>query len=132
MELPFVYGGSGHYASVGAIASVEANFMFPGESDPIGWGTSGNVQSNWTEQTAGNLPFDRRFAQSSGPFILQPGAVNNITYGVVWARATTGDPFESVVELRKADDKAQALFDNCFKVLEGPHAPEFINSRDGE
>lgn len=120
---PFVYGGSGHYASVGAIASVESNFMFPGVSDPIGWGTSGNIQANWTEQTAGNLPFDRRFAQSSGPFILQPGAVNNITYGIVWARATTGDPFESVIELRKADDKAQALFDNCFKVLEGPHAP---------
>ncbi|MCH2225661.1 MAG: T9SS type A sorting domain-containing protein [Crocinitomicaceae bacterium] len=119
----FIYGGSGHPSSTGAIPSVLSNYMFPGESDPIGWGTAGFPQSTWTEQTAGNLPYDRRFAQSSGPFVLKPGAVNNITYGIVWARSNSGDPFESVKELRKADDKAQALFDNCFKVLEGPHAP---------
>ncbi|UKN00736.1 T9SS type A sorting domain-containing protein [Paracrocinitomix mangrovi] len=121
---PFVYGGSGHPASAGAIPAITSNYMFPGESDSLGWGTSGIPQQNWTEQTAGNVPYDRRFAQSSGPFVLQPGAVNNITYGICWARATSGDPFESVKELRKADDKAQALFDNCFKVLDGPHAPE--------
>jgi len=121
---PFVYGGTGHPASVGAVPTVTSNYMFPGESDPLGWGTSGVTQPNWTEQTSGNVPFDRRFAQSSGPFILQPGAVNNITYGVAWARAISGDPFESVKALRVADDKAQALFDNCFKVLEGPHAPD--------
>ena len=40
------------------------------------------------------------------------------------ARAASGDPFESVIALQRADDKAQALFDNCFKVLDGPHAPE--------
>lgn len=119
-----VYGGTGHPASAGAIPAVHSDFMFPGDSDTIGWGTSGIVQQPWTEQTAGNVPFDRRFCQSSGPFVLQPGAVNNITFGVVWARANAGDPFESVNELRKADDKAQALFDNCFKVLDGPHAPE--------
>ncbi|MEX1002537.1 MAG: T9SS type A sorting domain-containing protein [Crocinitomicaceae bacterium] len=120
----FVYGGSGHLASSGAIPTVKSNYMFPGDSDSLGWGTGGIPQQPWTEQTAGNVPYDRRFAQSSGPFILEPGAVNNITYGVCWARAVSGDPFESVKELRKADDKAQALFDNCFKVLEGPHAPE--------
>lgn len=120
----FVYGGTGHPASSGAIPTIPSNFMFPGDSDTLGWGTGGLVQQPWTEQTAGNVPYDRRFAQSSGPFILQPGAVNNITFGVVWARATAGDPFASVAELRKADDKAQALFDNCFKILDGPHAPE--------
>lgn len=120
----FVYGGSGHPASSGALPTVQANYMFPGDSDTLGWGTGGVPQQTWTEQTAGNVPFDRRFAQSSGPFLLQPGAVNNITYGICWARAVSGDPFESVKELRKADDKAQALFDNCFKVLDGPHAPE--------
>ena len=26
--------------------------------------------------------------------------------------------------LRRADDKAQSLFENCFKVLDGPHAPD--------
>jgi hypothetical protein len=120
----FVYGGNGHPGDPAANSSVEANYMFPGDTDPIGWGTGGVPQPLWTEQTAGNLPYDRRFAQSAGPFVLLPGAVNNITYGILWARAADGDPFESVKELQQADDKAQALFDNCFKVLDGPHAPE--------
>ena len=121
---PFVYGGSGHQSDGEADPTIQTNYMFPGDTDPLGWGTGGDPQEVWTEQTAGNVPFDRRFAQSSGPFLLKPGAVNNITTGVVWARANSGDPFESVVALQKADDKAQALFDNCFKVLDGPHAPE--------
>ncbi|MEO0405588.1 MAG: T9SS C-terminal target domain-containing protein, partial [Bacteroidota bacterium] len=69
-------------------------------------------------------PQDRRFIQAAGPFTLQPGDYNNITVGVVWARATGGDPFESVELLRIADDKAQALFDNCFQIVSGPDAPE--------
>lgn len=120
----FVYGGNGHPGDPSANPLVEAQYMFPDDTDTLGWGTEGIPQPKWTEQTAGNVPYDRRFAQSSGPFVLKPGAVNNITVGVVWARATSGDPFESVKELQKADDKAQALFDNCFKVLDGPHAPE--------
>lgn len=121
---PHVYGGTGHVASPGANPAILSSYMFPGTTDPIGWGTGGLPQAEWTEQTAGNPPFDRRFCQSAGPFLLQPGAVNNITTGVVWARSAAGDPFESVKALQAADDKAQALFDNCFKILDGPHAPE--------
>ncbi len=120
----FVYGGSGHISDPEADPNVPCDFMFPGNTDPLGWGTGGNPQANWTEQTANNTPNDRRFVQSAGPFILKPGAVNNITVGVVWARSGAGDPFASVETLRRADDKAQALFENCFKVLDGPHAPE--------
>ncbi len=120
----FVYGGSGHISSPEANPLVPCDFMFPGTTDPLGWGTGGIPQANWTEQTANNTPNDRRFVQSAGPFVLKPGAVNNITVGVAWARSTSGEPFESVETLRRADDKAQALFENCFKVLEGPHAPD--------
>ncbi len=120
----FVYGGSGHVSDPEANPTVLADFMFPGDSDPLGWGTAGTIQPVWTEESSNNIPYDRRFAQSAGPFILKPGAVNNITMGVVWARATSGGPFESVKKLLLADDKAQALFDNCFNILEGPHAPD--------
>ena len=119
----FYYGGSGHVSDPNADPSVPCDFMFPGDTDPLGWGTSGIPQPPWTEQTAGNTPNDRRFVQSAGPFILVPGAVNNITVGVVWARAPGGNPFESVEVLTRADDKAQSLFENCFKVLDSPHAP---------
>ena len=120
----FVYGGSGHISDAEADPDTPCDFMFPGDTDPLGWGTNGVPQDPWTEQTSNNPPNDRRFVQSAGPFILKPGAVNNITVGVAWARASGGDPFASVETLRRADDKAQALFENCFKVLEGPHSPD--------
>ncbi|MFT5779087.1 MAG: hypothetical protein ACI837_002044 [Crocinitomicaceae bacterium] len=121
---PFYYGGSGHISHPDVNPAVQCEFLFPGDTDPLGWGTGGQPQPEWTEQSAGNPPYDRRFVQSAGPFVLKPGAVNNITVGVVWARASTGgDPFASVEALRTADDKAQALFENCFKVLDAPHAP---------
>ena len=118
------YGGNGHTGSSGNESSTLADYMFPGDTDPKGWGTNGIPQRKWTEETEGNLPNDRRFAQSAGPFTLLPGAVNDITVGVVWARALSGGPFGSVEKLRAVDDKAQALFDNCFRILEGPSAPD--------
>ncbi|MGD1845454.1 MAG: T9SS C-terminal target domain-containing protein [Salibacteraceae bacterium] len=116
------YGGTGY--NPGDPTAIEADFMFPDNTDPLGWGTDGVPQPPWNEVNSGNPPFDRRFMQSAGPFTLSPGAVNNITVGVVWARATSGGAFESVQALRRADDKTQALFDNCFRILNGPDAPD--------
>lgn len=76
----------------------------------------------WSDPGPGG---DRRFMQSSGPFTLKPGAVNYVTFGLPWARATvSGDNKAAIPLLKVADDKAQALFDNCFKVLNGPEAPD--------
>jgi len=116
------YGGNGHVQS--GANGPEADFMFPGDSDPIGWGTKGQPQPKWTEVTAGNSPGDRRFMQSAGPFTLEPGSVNFITVGIPWARASSGGPEASVALLRVVDDKCQRLFDNCFKVVNGPDAPD--------
>jgi hypothetical protein len=111
-----VYGGSGHPSDQFANPNQPANFMFPDDSDPLSWGTDGIAQPPWSEQTSNNQPYDRRFVQSAGPFTLLPGAVNNITVGVAYARANGGDPFESVQALKIADDKAQSLFENCFTI----------------
>lgn len=118
------YGGDAFNPGTGADLSIDADYMFPGDTDPLNWGTQGEATEPWTEQTAGNPPGDRVFMQSAGPFVLEPGDYNNITVGVLWARATGGDPFESVELLRIADDKAQALFDNCFEIVSGPDAPD--------
>ncbi|MCF8276504.1 MAG: T9SS type A sorting domain-containing protein [Flavobacteriales bacterium] len=121
---PMCYGQNGH-PSGGCDVGTLSGYMFPGDSDPCGWGTGGTPQPIWTEQTSNNVPFDRRFMQSAGPFTLEPGAVNDITVGVVWARASNStDPFESVEKVRVVDDKAQSLFDNCFVLIDGPDAPE--------
>lgn len=124
------YGGNAYSGS--DVVGPECDFMFPGDTDPCNWGTHGLPPNGgylvngkyWTEEQCGNSPNDRRFMQSAGPFTLEPGAVNYITFGVPWARATSGGPWASVELLRVVDDKCQALFDNCFKVIDGPNAPD--------
>ncbi|TSJ38945.1 T9SS C-terminal target domain-containing protein, partial [Fluviicola chungangensis] len=99
-------------------------------SDTLHWATAGvNPGFDWSEfepcgsGSTSNPSGDRRFVQSAGPFTLRPGAVNNITVGIVYARSFEGEIFSSVNALKTADTKAQALFDNCFRILEPPSAP---------
>ncbi len=106
---PITYGGTGHFSS-----TTLCNFMFPGDTDP-------NNSTPWYQN---GTAYDGRFIHASGPFTLKPGSVNIVTVGAVWARASSGGPFESVNLLKAADDKAQRLFDNCFQVLNGPDAPD--------
>lgn len=106
--LALTYGENGRNPS-----NPECRYAFPWTSDP------GNP-TNWEAAEAE----DWRFIHSSGPFTLKPGAVNYVTVGAVWARTSAGGPKASVELLREADKKAQALFDNCFKVLNGPDAPD--------
>ncbi|MBL7923498.1 MAG: hypothetical protein JNL88_04800 [Bacteroidia bacterium] len=110
------YGGSGRGSGPGA-TTTPCEFMFPGNTDP-------NFATPWTMVTANIQPEDMRWLQSAGTFTLQPGAVNYITTGVVWGRATAGGPLASVSVIKRADDLAQRLFNNCFQVLDGPDAPE--------
>ncbi|MBT5428263.1 MAG: T9SS C-terminal target domain-containing protein, partial [Bacteroidetes bacterium] len=116
------YGGNAHPAGGGD--GPITDFMFPGESDPCGWGQGGIPMPFWSEETAGNEPYDRRMVQSSGPFVLEPGAINDITTGVVYARSYDGTPWASVTKMLQEDEKAQRLFENCFQVVDGPDAPE--------
>lgn len=126
------------YGGDGTTGSVICDYMFPGTSDPYGYGVGGDINNpismpNWDEMSENNVPNDRRFLESSGPFTLQPGAVNIVTIGVPWARATQGGPLASVALLKGADSKAQALFNNCFATIDGPTAPNlFIQELDKE
>jgi type II secretory pathway pseudopilin PulG len=115
---PMTYGGNG----VGG--SVQTDYMFPALTDPVGFATNGAIEEDdWTEEGESNEPGDRRFIQSAGTFILDPGEFNNITVGVVWARPFA-DTDNTLSALKIADDKAQSLFDNCFRILSGPDAPD--------
>jgi hypothetical protein len=107
---PFTLGGNAYGGTT------PSTFVYDG--DPV-------AGTGWTERGAGNPPGDRRFIQSAGPFTLKPGAVNLVTFGMPWAQSSNkGGYIESVQLLYSADDKAQALFDNCFKLLDGPEAPD--------
>jgi hypothetical protein len=123
------YGGTG-FPGAPCVGGIETNYMFPANSDTLNWATEGTDPGfDWSEfepcgaGSSSNPKGDRRFVQSAGPFTLRPGAVNNITVGIVYARSFEGEIFSSVNSLKTADTKAQALFDNCFRILEPPNAP---------
>jgi hypothetical protein len=121
---PFTYGGNAYKGS-GPVC----DFMFPGDTDPLGTGTKNVPQPAWAEyptpaNPAGDAPGDRRFMESAGPFTLTPGAVNSVTTGVVWARTTQGGNLASLPLLFNANVLAQALFNNCFAITNGPDAPD--------
>ena len=125
---PLFFGGSGYTGSTG-LTTQRTDYAYPNDSDPMWWATGGvDMGWNWTETnvdgngTANDIG-DRRFLQTAGPFTLTPGAVNNLTVGVVYGRAFAGDPYASVLSVKRADTKAQALFDNCFRILDPPQAP---------
>ncbi|MBC7411212.1 MAG: hypothetical protein H7331_01995 [Bacteroidia bacterium] len=101
----------------GTTGAQEAKYMFPGNSD------AEHPNNPWEDGGTASPASDRRFLQSAGIFTMQPGAHNYITTGVVWARDPSGSRRNSVSLIKAADDKAQRLFDNCFKVVDGPAAP---------
>ncbi len=91
-------------------------YMFP--DDP-----SSSDPNAWSECSENNNEDDRRFVQSSGPFVLLPGTTNEVIIGAVWV-PNAAYPCPSFTKLQQADDKAQGLFDNCFKLTDGPDAPD--------
>ena len=106
---PFSFGGTGY-----TIGGARNNYAF---SD------APNNSRGWSMCSA-NLDFgDRRTIQASGPFRLDPGAVNELIIGVVWV-PDIDYPCPNIARLTSADDIAQALFDNCFDITDGPDAPD--------
>ena len=92
------------------------NYVFP---DPP------NDENGWSMCTA-NLPFDdRRTVQATGPLLLQPGAKNELIIGAVFV-PNIDYPCPDISRLQFADDLAQALFDNCFDITDGPDAPDMF------
>ena len=94
------YGGNGHISS-GAYGPA-CNFMFPGLSDPCYWGTNGEEPFgpvDWTEEIAGNDPFDRRGLSVMGPFTFEPQSMHKVDLAFVTARGEDGP--QSSVDLLK-------------------------------
>ena len=108
-ETPLTVGGTG-YLSGGE----ETRFaFFDPPNDPNGW-----------SMAAEGLGFgDRRTVQASGPFLLKPGARNELIIGAVWV-PDVRHPNPDISKLLAADDIAQNLFDNCFDIIDGPDAPD--------
>ncbi|MEO6831580.1 MAG: hypothetical protein ABI378_04735 [Chitinophagaceae bacterium] len=104
--------------SSGFGAGPDVNFVYWGDPDRPG---------DWSECACNNTPGDRRFVHSSGPFTLEAGGItNDIIIGACWVPNVGGCPNTSFTRIRAADDLIQDLFDNHFKTIEGPEAPNLI------
>ena len=103
-DTPIEYGGDGYMEG-----TFPTPYMFP--SDP-----SVNVSGSWSECSENNVPGDRRFIQSSGPFTMQPGETNEVVIGAVWV-PDVPHPCPSFDNLLEADSLVQVLFDDCFTEL---------------
>lgn len=91
-------------------------FAFPGDAPDA---------TDWSMCSANLASDDYRYLHTSGPFRLLPGRENELITGVVWIpEHITSSACVSFQPLLEADDKAQALFDNCFKLINGPNAPD--------
>ena len=98
---PMTIGGTGS----GSLGTVQTKFAFHDEpNDPDGW-----------SMCTVSLPLDdRRTIQSSGPFRLDPGQINEMIIGIPWVPDVVY-PCPDMSRLFAADDLAQELFDNCFE-----------------
>lgn len=105
--LPFTAGGTGRGGAE------PTRYAFPDPPSSNGW-------SMCSINTQGR---DVRTLQTSGPFRLDPGAINELIIGVAWV-PDQQYPCPSLDGILQADNFAQALFDNCFKITDGPDAPD--------
>lgn len=106
---PLTKGGSGYNPG----STDFTNFAFDdAPNDPNGW-------SMYTEAFPKG---DMRTIQSTGQFVLKPGDVNELIIGVPWVPNIVY-PGPSLDAILAADELAQSLFDNCFKLQDGPDAP---------
>ena len=103
---PLKYGGTGYATGSSAVL---ARYMFPGNSDPLGVGTNGQVMPSWTETSAGNPPGDRRGVASMGPLTLEPGQQEDIVVAYIYARAGSGGPEASAQALKLRTDSIRAF-----------------------
>lgn len=81
-----VWGGDGNPISTGT--GNDAKYMFPGNTDPLFWGTTGIPQTpaTWNEASVGNTPGDRRGVGSTGSFNLNSGDYEEIDLALVFGR----------------------------------------------
>jgi len=96
----------------------KVKFVVPG--DPY-YGTGWYEGPGWK---GGRDPGDRRHVMSSGPFTMAPGDTQEVTVGILIARAPGEGNLAAVRELKRKDKAAQLAYDLDFKLTPAPPAPK--------
>lgn len=116
---PLTYGGTGY--NPGSTDTVRHVFSSPpNDNSPGAW-----------SMCSIDTPFsgDVKMLQATGPMLLQPGASNELIFGVVFVPEVK-HPCPDITHLLAANDIMQAFFDNCFIDFDdivGPDAPDLTS-----
>lgn len=108
-----VFGGNG-YPNAAGTTNIPARFMFPMQTDSVGWGIGGSLQSPmvapfvWSEANPGpgvqpNIPFKRRMHMSARPFHLAAGQEQSMEFALIYSRANSGGALASLQKLLQVD-----------------------------
>ena len=116
-NVPMCEGGVGHPFFSPATCSGVAHFMFAGDPVTKSFWSEFNVDGDGTA----NPPSERRFLMSTGPFEMQPGDTQVISFGMPWARGLNN--IDSITKLRRVDAMLQRAYDAGFRLPDGPDAP---------
>lgn len=100
---PITYGGNGYGGTV------PADFMFPADTDPMGWGTNFVPQPAWDEASSNNLPSDRKALSSAGPFKFDAGKQMCLDMVSVFGRGNAGIA-SGIRAMQNASDSAAAFY----------------------
>lgn len=110
MAATWIDGSNVTYGGTGYGGTLPCLFMYPGTSDPSGFGTNMQPQPAWDETTAGNTPEDRRGIAGSGPFSFSRGESLCLDFVYLFGRGSTG-PSSSVQHLQAIADSALTQYD---------------------
>jgi hypothetical protein len=109
MDANWIDGTHVTYSDSGYGGTLSAQYMYPGSSDPLGYGTGMQPQAAWDESTAGNTPGDRRGLGGTGPFTFEAGEELCLDFVYLFGRGTNG-PQSSVQRLQAITDSALAQY----------------------
>lgn len=128
MQSKWKDGNPATVGSNGYNGTVPTNYMYSG--DP---GSCGGPSEGWSEVSAGNQPFDRRYLQSVGPFTMMPGEIIQISIGQIYARGFYNDNLGSLCELKRVTDTLSNWYstqEDCYDdfVLSAPEAIEPLSA----
>ena len=109
---PIGYGGGGHPNS-GSVA--DARYMYPSDTDPLGYGTNLVPMTEWSEETSNNAPGDRKLLLTIGNFTLVQSESKSIHLGALWAKDVGVQATNASIEaLKQVSDSVQVEFDALF------------------
>lgn len=127
---PITYGGTGYSPGTD---SVPSRFVFPGDTDPAGWGTGGVSQAPWTQASAGLMPGDQRGYAALGPFTFAPGDEQEIVLAYVHAQPTSIGVDPRIASLDQRVDSIRAFAATIPGIISGEfdcsQAPTGISGR---